>query len=161
MTIWVEPHQWPSHQSILHIQGPIPEIFTKKYWELAKPWKWLLFSFLFFSFWLLGFSKKFFVVFSQWTKPRRFIWGSVYFWFLQNLGKEAVRTNMHTTVCNNCLVWTLQFFFLAVKLTSRLAGLWQFGFFFLSAAPTVQTSPELNIRFIDFCIQWYLVLYLG
>ena len=23
-----------------------------------------------------------------------------YDWFLQNLGKEAVRTNMHTTVCN-------------------------------------------------------------
>ena len=26
-------------------QGLIPDIFTKKYWELAKPWKWLLFSF--------------------------------------------------------------------------------------------------------------------
>ena len=48
----------PSHQSILHIQGRIPEIFTKKYWELAKPWKWLLFIFLVFGFWLLGCSKK-------------------------------------------------------------------------------------------------------
>ena len=31
-----------------------------------------------------------------------FIWGIIFFlhygWFLQNLGKEAVRTNMHTTV---------------------------------------------------------------
>ena len=33
--IQVEPHQCPSHQSILLIQGPIHEIFTKKYRELA------------------------------------------------------------------------------------------------------------------------------
>ena len=33
--------------------------------------------------------------------------------------------------------------------------------FFFSAAPTVQNSPELNIRFIDSCIQWSVVLYLG
>ena len=31
MAIWVEPHQCPLHQSILIIQGPILEIFTKKY----------------------------------------------------------------------------------------------------------------------------------
>ena len=30
-TIKVEPHQCPSHQSILHIQGPITEILMKKY----------------------------------------------------------------------------------------------------------------------------------
>ena len=33
--------------------------------------------------------------------------------------------------------------------------------FFLSSAPTAQNSPELNIRFIDSCIQWSVVLYLG
>ena len=33
--IWVKPHQCPSHQSILLIQGLIHEIFTKKYLELA------------------------------------------------------------------------------------------------------------------------------
>ena len=32
----------------------------KKYRELTKPWKWLLFSFLVFGFWLLGWSKNFF-----------------------------------------------------------------------------------------------------
>ena len=30
-TIKVEPHQCPSHQLILLTQGPINEIFTKKY----------------------------------------------------------------------------------------------------------------------------------
>ena len=33
--------------------------------------------------------------------------------------------------------------------------------FFLPAAPTAQNSPELNIHFIDSCIQWSLVLYFG
>ena len=46
------------------------------------------------------------------------------------------------------------------KLTSKFAYLWQFGFFF-SAVPTAQNSPELNICFIDSCIQWSQVLYLG
>ena len=54
---------------------------------------------LLFDFWLLGCSKKNLCVFSQWKTPRRFIWGSVYFWwFLQNLEKGCIRTNMHTTV---------------------------------------------------------------
>ena len=34
--IWVEQNQCPSHQSILLTQGPIHEIFMKKYWELAE-----------------------------------------------------------------------------------------------------------------------------
>ena len=34
-TVWVKPHQCPSHQSILLTQGPICEIFTKKFRELA------------------------------------------------------------------------------------------------------------------------------
>jgi hypothetical protein len=46
------------------------------------------------------------------------------------------------------------------KLPLKVAYLWQFAFFF-SAAPTAQNSPELNIRFIDSCIQWSVVLYLG
>ena len=75
---WVEQNQCPLHQSILLTQGPIHEIFMKKYWELTKPWKWLLFSFLVFGFWLLGCSKNFFFGFSVWKKPRRFIWGSIY-----------------------------------------------------------------------------------
>ena len=75
---WVEQNQCPLHQSILLIQGPIHEIFIKKYWELTKPWKWLLFSFLVFGFWLLGCSKIFFFGFSVWKKPRRFIWGRIY-----------------------------------------------------------------------------------
>ena len=74
----VETYQCPSHQSILLTQEPIHEIFMKKYWELTKPWKWLLFSFLVFGFWLLGWSKKIFFGFSVCKKPRRFIWGSIY-----------------------------------------------------------------------------------
>ena len=34
-TIKVKPHQCPLHQFTLLTQGPIPEIFVKKYWELA------------------------------------------------------------------------------------------------------------------------------
>ena len=75
---WVEQNQCPLHQSILLTQGPIHEIFMKKYWELTKPWKWLLFSFLVFGFWLLGWSKKLFFCFFVCKKPRRFIWGSIY-----------------------------------------------------------------------------------
>ena len=30
-TIYIEPHQCPSHQSILLNQGPISEIFVKKF----------------------------------------------------------------------------------------------------------------------------------
>ena len=50
----------------------------KKYWELTKPWNWLLFSFLVVGFWLLGCSKIFFFGFDVWKKPRRLIWGSIY-----------------------------------------------------------------------------------
>ena len=34
-TILVEPYWCPSHQYILLTQGPIPETFAKKYWELV------------------------------------------------------------------------------------------------------------------------------
>ena len=46
-------------------QGPIPEIFVKKYWELAE----LENDAFVFCFWLWGFSKKFCFVFSQWKSP--------------------------------------------------------------------------------------------
>ena len=35
MAIYVEPHQCPSHQSILLTQGRICKIFAKFFWELA------------------------------------------------------------------------------------------------------------------------------
>ena len=52
--IYVELHQCPSHHSILLTQGPIWEIFAKKFWELA-----ILKNELFLSrpFWIF-FSKK-------------------------------------------------------------------------------------------------------
>ena len=99
---WVEQNQCPLHQSILLTQGPIHEIFMKKYWELTKPWKWLLFSFLVFGFWLLGCSKKFFFGFSVWKKPRRFIWGSIYsctmdgfFRIFKKAVSELIRTRLY------------------------------------------------------------------
>ena len=51
---YIEPHQCPSHQSILHIQGPIPEIFTKNI-ENWRFWKTLFFWVGHFEFF---FSKK-------------------------------------------------------------------------------------------------------
>ena len=43
-TIYVKQHQCPSHQLILLTQGPIPEIFMKKYWELAELENYLFLS---------------------------------------------------------------------------------------------------------------------
>ena len=58
--------------------------------------------FLVFGFWLLVFSKKkFFLLFPNENYigfHMRYHLFLQYGWFLQNLGKEAVRTNMHTTV---------------------------------------------------------------
>ena len=95
----VETNQCPSHQSILLTQGPIHEIFMKKYWELTKPWKWLLFSFLVFGYWVV--QKKFFLVFLY----ERNQGGSyeVAFipapWMVSSESlKGCIRTNMHTTV---------------------------------------------------------------
>ena len=44
------------------------------------------------------------------------------------------------------------------KMTSKVAHFWPVRFLFYSAASTTQNSPELNIRFIDSCIQWSVVL---
>ena len=37
-------------------------------------------------------------------------------------------------------------------------AIWQFACFFFSAAPTLQNSQELNIHFIDSCIQWSVII---
>ena len=44
MAIYVELHQCPLNQSILLTKGPIHEIFTKKYWDLAEMKNKLFFS---------------------------------------------------------------------------------------------------------------------
>ena len=103
----VETNQCPLHQSILLTQGPIHEIFMEKYWELTKPWKWLLFSFLVFGFWLLGWSKKIFFGFSVCKKPRRFIWGSIYSCTMDGffrIFKKAVSELICTRLYLHCLV---------------------------------------------------------
>ena len=52
-------HQCPLHQLQSYTsKDQSQKLSRKKYWELVKPWKWLLFS-----FWLLGCSKKNFVLF--------------------------------------------------------------------------------------------------
>ena len=58
--IYVELHQCPLHHSILLTQGPIWEIFAKKFWELA-----ILKNELFLSrpFWIFFFEKKIFFCF--------------------------------------------------------------------------------------------------
>ena len=52
--IYVELHQCPSHHSILLTQGPIWEIFVKKFWELAilKNVVFLSRAFWIFFFWI-------------------------------------------------------------------------------------------------------------
>ena len=62
-TIYVKQHQCPSQQPILLTQGPIHEIFMKKYWELAE-----LENDLFLSrpFWIFFFKKKIFFASSSW-----------------------------------------------------------------------------------------------
>ena len=58
--------------------------------------------FLVFGFWLLGFSKKiFFLLFPNRNNlgfHMRYHLFLHYGWFLQNIEKDFIRTNMHTTV---------------------------------------------------------------
>ena len=81
-----QPRQCSLHQSILLTH----EIFTKKYWEMAE-----LENDLFlgghFEIFLLHLIKK--------TKGfhMRYHFFLYYGWFLQNLRKDFIRTNMHTT----------------------------------------------------------------
>ena len=51
-----------------------------------------------FGFWLLGFSKKYIFCFFSMKITLAFIRCIVHRWFLQNLEKGFIRTNMHTTV---------------------------------------------------------------
>ena len=94
----IQINQCPSHQSILLTQEPIHEIFTKKYWELAE-----LENDLFFRrpFWIFFFKKKKKLHHLNENKQpvhMRYHLFLHYEWFLQNLGKDFIRTNMHTTV---------------------------------------------------------------
>ena len=92
--IWVEQNQCTLHQLILLTQGPIHEIFIKKYWELTKPWKWLLFSFLVFGFWLLGFPKIYFFILHQ-QILKAFIWGSFFFCTMDGFFRIWKKTSFH------------------------------------------------------------------
>ena len=84
------------------------------------------------------------------------------------LSKNLKIKNLTVMLCN-FLVRTLGYFLKETKIIfwpwknwpqkySLLMAVWRF---FFSAAPTAQYSSELNIRFIDSCIQWSVVLYLG
>ena len=71
----------------------------KKYWELAELENEVFLSRPFWIFWVGHFE--FFFASSQWKKQpvhMRYHLFLHYRWCLQNLGKEAVQTNMHTTV---------------------------------------------------------------
>ena len=63
--------------------------------------------FLVFGFWLLGFSKKiFFLLFPNENYigfHMRYHLFLHYGWFLQNIDKDIIRTNMHTTVASSFL----------------------------------------------------------
>ena len=96
-TTQVEPNQCPSHQSILLTQGPIHENFMKKYWELAKLESEVFLSQPFWIFLLHLYENK------QPVHMRYHLFLH-YGWFLQNLGKDFIRTNMHTTVYS--LFWS-------------------------------------------------------
>ena len=65
-TIYIEPHQCPSHQSILLAQAPIHKIFMKKYWKLAELENVFFLSRPFFFFFLL--QKKDFFGSSLWKQ---------------------------------------------------------------------------------------------
>ena len=75
-------------------QGPIPEIFTKKYWELTV-WK----SQFFFSwpFWVFFFQKKFFFALSSWKSGQK-LWGRMnvtqFLWLLWFIAKKVRNTNI-------------------------------------------------------------------
>ena len=98
-TIQVEPHQCPTHQSILHIQGPIPEIFTKNSENWQSPENDFCFSF---QFLVIGTFKNFVFCFFSMKNTKEVHMRQCLFlyygWFLQNLEKGFIRTNMHTTV---------------------------------------------------------------
>jgi hypothetical protein len=88
-------------------QGPIHEIFMKKYWELAELENEVFTRFFesaILNFFLLHLNEK--------TKGfhMRYHLFLQYGWFLQNLGKDFIPTNMHTTVHHIILPW-IRFWF--------------------------------------------------
>ena len=87
--------------SIQFTQGPIPEIFAKKYWELAELENETLFWFWFFK------RKMFFLIENHHGFHMRCRLFLHYGWCLQNLGKDFIRTNMHTTVCMKCVEYCI------------------------------------------------------
>ena len=91
--IYVKPYQCPSHQSILLTQGPIHEIFMKKYWELAelenevflsRPF-WIFFLFLFFCF----ISKK---------TSSPFIWGIIFSYTMDGFSR-ILKKRLSELIC--------------------------------------------------------------
>ena len=112
-TIYIEPNQCPSHQSILLTQGPIHENFMKKYWELAELENEV---FLRRPFWIFKSAiLNFFFASFHWKMQPISMRGHFflhYGWFFQNLRKEAVRTFMHTTVILKANFVHLRGFFL-------------------------------------------------
>ena len=69
-----------------------PRNFRKKILRIGGTGKWH-----FFGFWLLSFLKKNCFVFSLWKSAWYHLFLH-YEWFLQNLEKDFIQTNMHTTV---------------------------------------------------------------
>jgi hypothetical protein len=92
-TIQVMPHQCPSHQSILRTQGTIHKISWKSN-ENWRSWKMRFFEAAILNYFFQ--KKKKNCVISNHMRYHFFLH---YGWFLQNLGKEAVRTNMHCSPC--------------------------------------------------------------
>ena len=110
MTIEVEPHQCSLDQFILLTQGQSLNSLQKNI-VVWRSWKWkkywglveLKMTFFGFGFLVIGFFKKklclFFPNGNQLGFHMRYHLFLLYGWFLQNLGKDYIRTNMHTTVC--------------------------------------------------------------
>ena len=93
-TIEVEPHYCPLQQFILLTKEPIAEIFAKKYWELAELKNFWVGHFEFFL--------KFFFAYEN--KHGFHMRYRLFLYHVQNLRKDFIPTNMHTTVNNkkNC-----------------------------------------------------------
>ena len=87
---------WTTPMPILLTKGPIHDIFAKKYWELVELDFFLVGHFdlvfskkkLGFGFFFLGFHMRCHIFLH-------------YGWFLQNFGKDFIRTNMLTTLHTN------------------------------------------------------------
>ena len=90
--IWVEQNQCPLHQSILLTQGPDHKNFMKRYWELAE----LETEFFESSTW----NDLFLLHLNESKQPVHMGYHLFlhYEWFLQNLGKDFIRTDMHMTL---------------------------------------------------------------